>query len=282
MVEERHGRLQVIQTAARGSMEGSRQRPGRQARSFVVPHCPQNGAVWADDIQGVRAFNQEAQVESVSQVVNDELMRMRGDHEVTFEWHRMGAIKGVLLDADGSTIYDYFAEFGLTLESFGTFLTGEVRTNCTAVLRSIEDALGNTPFSSVRVFCGDNFWDSLAANAEVKTAYDRWQDGRALRDNLYRDVFEYGGLEFENYRGKLGGTPWIGDDEARVVPMGVRDLFLHHMAPAPFIETVNTRGRSIYVKQKRMDYDMGVNLHSNSNPLLMVTRPDAIKQLTLA
>lgn len=287
MIEERHGTLRVIQTAARGTHEGARNRRERNARAFPVPYCPQNGAVMADDIQGVREFgsgqNGAVSAESASAAVNDELTLMRQDHEVTHEWHRMGAIKGILLDADGSTIYDYFSIFGVTLNEITNFLSGtpDIRTNCTKVQRHADDALGATPYSSIRVFCGDEFFDNFVANSEVKAAYDRWQDGRALRDALYKDVFEYGGLEFENYRGKIGGTNWMADKEAYAVPMGVPHLFLHHMAPAPFMETVNTRGRNIYVKQKRMDYDVGVELHSNSNPLMICTRPAAITKLAI-
>ena len=43
---------------------------------------------------------------------------MRRKHAITLENLRVGAIKGQVLDADGSLIVDYFQEFGVTPAQF--------------------------------------------------------------------------------------------------------------------------------------------------------------------
>ena len=51
-------------------------------------------------------------------VVNDRLAMMAMKHDATLEHLRIGAIKGQILDADGTTIlYDLFDEFGVSQQA---------------------------------------------------------------------------------------------------------------------------------------------------------------------
>ena len=60
--------------------------------------------------------------------------------------------------------------------------------------------------------------------------------------------------------------PFIGEDEAYVIPMGT-NIFRTWFGPADFVETVNQIGLPLYAKQKPLDFDKGVQLHTQSNPL---------------
>ena len=114
VVEEKNGLLSLLTTAARGAQGSAANRSMRKARPFVVPHIPYDDAIMADDVQGVRAFGSENEVLTVAGLVNERLTEMRNSHEVTLEWHRLGALHGKLLDADASTVlYDLFQEFGI-------------------------------------------------------------------------------------------------------------------------------------------------------------------------
>lgn len=283
IVEELHGKLSVLQSYARGTMPEIQARRDRKARSFIVPHVPFNDAVMADEVQNIRAFGSETQTETVAQVVNDKLVNMRMSHETTHEYHRVGAIQGTVLDADGSTIYNWFTEFGLTQDSTDFLLgttTTDLKLKCTTIIRNMESALGAAPFSGIKVFCGDTFWDKLVSHSKVEAAYERWQDGQFLRDNQLETGFPYGGLFFERYRGNIGGSAWIAAADAYAIPLGVPGLFQHIMAPADFVETVNSRGMAIYAKQERMKFDKGIELHTQSNPLMIATRPQCLQKLT--
>lgn len=282
VIEERQGVLAVLGTAARGTMESVGAKKARKSYSFTVPHIPHNDAVMAAEVQNIRAFGSETETEVLAAVVNDKLVDMRANHEVTFEWHRCGAIKGVILDADGSTLYNLFTVFGISQDTtdFDLLATTNLKLKCTTVIRNIENALGATPFTGVRMMCGDTFWDELINHADVKAAYDRWMDGQFLRENALRTGFQYGGIYFENYRASVGGSAWIAAGDAYAFPEGARGLFLHHSAPADFIETVNTRGQRIYVKQEPLPFDKGIALHSQSNPLIICTRPKCLQKAT--
>ena len=79
-----------------------------------------------------------------------------------------------------------------------------------------------------------------------------------------------------NYRAELNGTKFITTDNCRFVPLGVPDLFQHVMAPANYMETVNTLGKPFYAKMDRTKFDKGVDLEVQSNPLMICNRPGCL------
>lgn len=279
IVEEKFGKLSIIPTSARGGPGTMLGGSTRRAKAFVIPHIKQVGAVMADDVQGVRSFGTEDSTETVVQKVNDELAEMRQNIEFTHEYHRIGALKGVVLDADGSSeIVNWFTEFGITPEVVGFDFTeaNNVKLNAMYIRRHIEDSLGMSPYRGVHAMCGKDFYDKLITCTEVKDAFDRWQDGQFMRDSQARSAFEYAGITWEEYRGGLGDTPFFDDEDAQFFPLGVPDLFQVAYGPADYIETVNTVGKPVYAKQEPMKFDRGVEMESQSNPLFICSRPSVL------
>ncbi len=249
---------------------------------FNTVHLPQRATIKADEIQNLRAFGSETELEALQTVVNRRLGKMRRQLDATHEFHRIGAIKGQVLDADGrSVVVDLLTAFGIkqTVIEFelGQAAT-EIRTKCQLVLDEIEDALGNIPFSGARVLCGRNFWNKLIVLKTVKETYLNTAMAAALRGDT-RDAFDIGGCTFERYRGRVGNIGYVADDEAHAVPEGVPDLFITRFAPADYVEAVNTTGLPYYAKQELMDFGKGVELEAQSNPIHLCTRPKAIIEL---
>ena len=277
MVEEQNGKLSLIPMAARGTLPTAVTRPGRSKRPFATVHLPQHSALLADEVLGIRAFGSETALESVSKVVNDLLSDHKRNLEATKEWQRVGAIQGIVYDADGSTVIEnFFTAFAITENLAAIDFTDaalELKTWCSGVTRTMEGALGADTYSGLTAICGNNWWDAFIVLDEVKAAYDRWQDGKFLRENQLRTGFPFGGINFVNYRGSVGSQTFFPTAEARIIPTGVMDLFEEHMAPAPFLETVNTRGQAFYSKQKKMDFDLGIEFMSCSDVLMLPTRP---------
>jgi hypothetical protein len=108
IVEERNGVLNLLPTLPPGSPGTVGRRGKRTLRSFVVPHIPHDDVVLPEEVQGVRAFGSESEVETIAGVMARHLETMRNKHAITLEHLRMGALKGVILDADGSTLVDLF------------------------------------------------------------------------------------------------------------------------------------------------------------------------------
>lgn len=283
VIEERRGVLSLIPSGNRGGPVTQATREGRKVRSFVVPHIPYEDTILASEVQNVRVFGSEDQLESATTVVNDRMESMRQDHETTLEWLRLGALKGIILDGDGSTtLFNLFTEFGITPPSQVDFLLGTDTTKVGQLLlgvkETIEDALGAAIYDHVHCFAGRKWFKDFIEHPEVKYAYQYFQEGKMLREDP-RAGFEYKGVTFEVYRGSIGGTDFIDEtsfDQCYFFPVGVQDLFITYFAPADFMETVNTIGLPLYAKQQERDFQRGVDLHTQSNPLPICTRPGAL------
>ena len=289
IVEERNGVLNLLPTMPPGAPGSVGIRGKRTVRSFVIPHIPHDDVVLPEVVQGIRAFGSETEMETVAGVMARHLESMRNKHAITLEHLRMGALKGVILDADGTVIYDLFEEFRITPAVVSCDLgnaNANVKKKCLDVLRHLEDNLKGEFMTGVRVLCSPEFYDALTDHPKVKEAFAYWQQG-AVQINDMRAGFTFGGLTFEEYRGQAtdgeGHTRrFIAAGEAHAFPLGTVDTFSTYFAPADFNETANTLGQSIYAKQEPRKFDRGTDLHTQSNPLPMCHRPGVLVKLTAA
>jgi len=287
-VEEKDGQLTLIQSTPRGGPGSSIGRDARRLRSFTVPHLQREAMVIADEVQNVRAFGTESEVETVQGIVNQRLATLRAMHEVTLEYLRMGALKGVILDGDGATtLYNLFTEFGVAQQTANFDFTDTdlaVRGTCKAALRLMETELGAATYTQARALCSATFFDALIDHPVVQETF-KYREGEMLRADIRRG-FLFGGIVWEEYRGKVGLIDFIADGEAYLFPEGATTekgpLFQTYFAPADFEETVNTMGLPIYAKQARdPEFQRWVKLHTQSNPLPLCLRPAAVIKLTM-
>jgi hypothetical protein len=149
------------------------------ARYFEVPRLRHGDTIYADEIQSVRAFGQETEVMQLQTEVARRLAGPTGlqsNMEFTFEHMRLAAIQGLLIDADGSTLFDWFAEFGITAASELAFdlnhaspVDGALRIQCNKVVRAMARASQGafTTQTVVMGMCGDDFWDALVTHPDV-------------------------------------------------------------------------------------------------------------------
>ncbi len=287
-LEERDGVLSLIQTTARGAPAVQHSSNDRVARSLVIPHIALEDQIQASELQDVREFGSEGNHIGVQTEVDRKVAEMAMSVDATLENLRIGAIKGTILDADGTTVIaNLFTEFGVTQLAtvdfdFSVASVGDIRTDCHGIIRDMEDEMPNLVYDHVHSFCGDLFFDELVAHAEVREAYARWVDngqaGEFLRQSLARRAFPYAGVMFENYRGSVGGTKFVADGDAHFFPVGVTGLFRNPFAPADFAETVGTLGLPRYAKQAvDQRFQRFVDVHVQSNPLPYCTRPKVLR-----
>jgi len=289
IVEEQAGVLNLLPALPPGSPGTVGTRGKRTVRSFVIPHIPHDDVVLPEEVQGIRAFGSETEMESIAGVMARHLETMRNKHAITLEHLRMGALKGVILDADGSVIYDLFDEFDITPAVIGFDLANansNVKKKCADVLRHLEDHLKGEFMTAAHVLCSPEFYDALTDHPKVKDAFTYWQQGAVLINDM-RAGFTYGGLTFEEYRGQatdVNGVTrrFIAAGEAHVFPLGTVDAFSTYFAPADFNETANTLGQVLYAKQEPRKFERGTDLHTQSNPLPMCHRPGVLVKLTAA
>lgn len=277
-IEMQGATLTLVPTAARGTRGPAKNLDRRNIRDVRTTHLPQTVAVMADEVMGLRSFGSEQDTETAMNLLNKKMAVARRDLDLTHEWQRMGAIKGQVLDADLTTVlYDFYTLFGITKATFNFNLdidTTDVLAKCVALKRQIEDALGGLTYSGLDVLCSPEFFDALTGYPEVKETYKYQASAELRRDK--RDGFEFGGIFWVEYRGKIGVTPFVKAGRAIPIPRGVPDLFVSYYSPAPYMEAVGQDGLPFYMKSRKMDYDVGIEWDVQSNPLHICTRPEAI------
>ncbi|UJB19281.1 MULTISPECIES: major capsid protein [Lysobacter] len=285
-VEERNGVLSLLPTQPVGSPGTVGKRGKRALRAFNVPHIPHDDVVLPEEVVGVRAFGTESELETVAGVMADHLQTMRNKHAITLEHLRIGALKGVILDADGSELANLFDIFNIAPKTFD-FQLGDpktdVRQKCIELKRYMSKSLQGERMSGIHVLVSSEFFDALTGHEKVQAAYQRWQEGAALRDDMRSD-FRFAGVRFEEYTGEAsdgeGNTRrFIEVGEAHAFPLGTLDTFATYVAPADFNESVNTLGQLLYSKQAPRKFDRGTDLHTQSNPLPMCHRPALLPKL---
>lgn len=278
--------LQLVKPSPRGGPGETRDKPKRSMKSFTVPHFQRDWNVYADEVQGVREMGSENALRTVQGVVADRMGEQLDDFSLTEEHARLGAVKGVVTYADGDTL-NLFTEFGVAQHAEINFdlankTDGDLRAACVAAIRLERKYLGAVGFSHVHAFCGDDFFDALLKNPEVRATYEGWSEAKILRESYIgknrgeNPIFEFGGIVWENY-GEIDDEG-VGVETAKchLFPMGVPNLFRTYYAPADYIETVNTRGKRLYSKQWRMQNDKGINGEMQSNALQLCTRPKVL------
>jgi hypothetical protein len=285
MMMERQGtQISLVPAGVRGQPAKPKGPDKSKMVTIGCVHLPQRGHINADEVQNVRAFGSESEVETVQNLVNKRLVKLRRDLDTTIEYQRIGAMKGQVLDADGTTVLlDLFSTFGLTKQTVDMNLDNDatkLRSVVVGAKRKSENALGALQYRSMRALCASDFFDAFVDHPAVQRAYDNFQDRAQLQEDL-RKGFMWGGIYWEEYRGQIGSIPFIASGRAHLVPEGVPDLFSTFYAPADYMETVNTNGLPYYAKQQLADFGKGVEIESQSNPISVCTRPDAIIELQL-
>ena len=295
MIEQVDGTLKLLNPTPRGGNGETKAKDKRIVRSLLVPHYQHDDAINADEVQGVRAFGSETEVQTVLGLVRQRLSEaVTNVLDPTLEYQRVGAVKGIILNADGSTLYNLFTEFGVSQVSTidfnldGATDTGAVRGVCGDAVIAAHDELGGLPSSGMLgAFCGKNFFKSLLANIEVRNSYKGTPMAQVLREGYILPngqkmygAFEFGGIVFMAYRGKNGSTPFIADDSVHMFPLGVPGLFRTVYAPADYADTVNTLGQPRYARQWMSQNGKRIEMESQSNALSYCTRPRVLLQGT--
>lgn len=289
-VEERDGTLVVIPTSPRGAPPTERQGEKRRMRYFEVPRISMADTLQADEIQSVRAFGQESELMQVQAEVARRLSGPTGltsSVEYTWERMRLGAVQGIVLDADGSTIYNWFTEFGISQPAEIDFdldnaspAAGALRTACAGVVRTMARAAKGAFTTQTRVMamCGDAFWDNLVSHPEVTQTYLNWAAAADLRQGTAFSTMRFGDIEWFNYRGSDDNTTIkVGTDKVAFFPAGAPGVFQRVLSPAETFDWVNTPGKPIYVIPIRdKDRNAWWRQEVYSYPLFLCSKPEVL------
>ena len=286
-VEKKGDSLIIVPATPRGGPGASTAKTKRQLVDLRVPHFQIDDAIYAEEVQNVRAFGFDGALEMVVTKVDGRLAEHSRSMDVTQEYSRMGALQGVVVyEGDDEPNLDLFAKFGVSQVAEIDFdldnlaaAEGALRKKCANVVRAMSNELKGIPFTGIHAFCGDNFFDDLLSNPEVRETFKGWSEAKILREGYVGPnrssygIFEFGGIVWENYRGLVGTTTFVNSDKCHMFPIGGPGLFKTVYAPADYEETVNTMGEPRYSRQYPMSNGKGRELEVQMNNLEYCKRP---------
>lgn len=287
-IEQKGKTLELIPTSQRGTEPPMGTTDKRSLRHFTIPRIAKSDQVFAREIQGIREFGTEGELMTAMRLIAQKQAKLKTEYDLTMEYHRLGAIQGILLDSDASTLYNYFTEFGISQPSEIDFdldnaapTAGALRLVIAAAKRTAIRALGAAYVPGVTRFmwlCGDTFYDQFVNHADVTVTYKNWEAAASMRSANVFDTFQFGGMEWHNYQGTDdNSTVAIGTTKAKLLVVGVPGLYRRYNGPGEDLDTVNTIGRPIYSNLVRdLKRNQFVQPEIFSYPLHMCTRPEVL------
>lgn len=307
-VERRGNTFSLIPTTPRGGPPVEGRVDGRNLRKYSTVRIAKGHTMYASEIEGIRPFGQETGLETMIGYVGRYSQRLVTDVEATWENMMLGAVQGVVLDADGSVIIDWFAEWGITKPAEINFALDTASTDVEQICRDITRRMVKASKGAMRAgsrvvgLAGDAFFDKLTKHKTIRETYLNTQQAQslnrafgvatqsALQSGSYA-TFEHGGILFINYRGtddfddaaaeagNATGTEMLGipRNKCKFFPMASTGIFQKAFAHGESWEYVNTVGRPLYQLMLRdRDRDFWVRPEVYSYPLYICTRPELL------
>lgn len=286
-VESRNDTLQLIQSSPIGAPPEQRIKDKRSMVNFNATRLAKASTIYADEVQSIRAFGSETELSQVQLEVARREQQLSNDLELTWEHMRLGAVQGIVTDADDSVIVNCFTAFGVAQPAevdfdFDALTPGEVRAKIESeivrpMIRASKGAL--TPTSRIQALVGDDFWDAFINHEEVRTTYLNYTAAAELRNGTIFSSFRYAGVDWMNYRGTDdNSTVAIAPDEAKFFPVNAPGLFKVGWAPGEFMDVVNMPGvpRIPLVLPDPSGRNAFVTVELYSYPFFICTRPQTL------
>lgn len=294
-VELRDQVLSLIPTSPRGAPIDNLDKSTRRIKDFRTVRIAQGSTIYAEEIQNIRAFGSETELQQVQEIVLERQSAILNNIELTLENMRLGAIQGVLVDADGTVIYNWYNEFGVTQPSEIDFdldnanpASGALLQKCDQVVTKMRQAAKGCFTGATKIIglCGSNFWRDLIAHKEIQKLFELttlYGDQSGLQKLIGNDigtVIEYGGITFMRYWGTDDDTVVaIHPDKCQFFPYQAVGVFEAVFAPMESFQFVNTPGQPFYsIIVRDTDRDMWVRVEVYSYPLMICTRPQVLQR----
>lgn len=288
-LELKRSRITLISDSPRGTPPDYNGPDRREVVTIQTTHLAQADLLTPEDIQDVRAFG-TTELTTAASVVNDKLAVMKRNVDMTREMHRLGAVKGIVLDADGKTeLLNLFEVFGVKQRKVSVTFPATAPDDNNPILAAIlnakrqaQAAMGGNPYSHFEAVIGSNFYDRLTGHALVRKYFEDWLARKAgFGENDYRSRgFTYGDVTFYEASDVVGGITLVEPDKGHLYPVGP-GIWKAYNAPADWMETANTIGLPFYARMEERRMGRGFDIEVQSNPLTLCIYPEALVELTV-
>ena len=260
-----------------------------QVKNLNIPFFPLDKGITAADVQNFRRYFTPDAPKTVQDVVTRVVRRIRVSHEALREKALFQAILGKsYAPGDTTCQYDYYTLWGVEQKSV-EIDPAKADQDPMEVLEEARlhialQAGDNAAGYRIVALCSPEFFSAITHHPLVELAYTyygsaqeplRRRLGAGGQDSVYR-VFEHKGITFiEDISGN------IPKKEARILPMGIDQMFQLHFAPADDVNEANTPAQELYMWYKHSAYLREEKIESETSMLAVNTRPELVVKATL-
>lgn len=295
---QENGALHRIPTTERGAPEPVATRRGRVLRQFQGHRLAKKDRVESHEVQDLLSARlpTDMRLERANDLVAERQTELLDDLKYTEEFHRLGALQGVVFDADGTTqLDDWYDLFGIAVPTdvifnFSTIDENELRLKIdedinTPIMRALRRR--RRPGTKVHALVGDEFWGKITSHPGYERTYlaqDMATRAMLSKSMLWQSA-EFAGVTWHHYFGDDDGELEVEADEAIFFPMGAKDVFKVYYMPGENFEEANEPGRdrySIVSPDYRPNMNEWVDIYVKSYPVFACLCPQALLRGKLA
>lgn len=304
IIYEEDGNIRLIPFSERGGPDSQQIRDVGRFFALQTKRISKMDTLRASELLSVAnmALPETIRMRNAMDLLTKRTNALKNDKEMTLEHHRLAAIQGKLLDADGVTVvYDYFTEFGVAVPAvininFATITVDDLQMYLQEnFVQPIQLALKNRwidGVTSISSLVGDTFWGKLMRHPAVREVWKLQQQGAALaqganplvRSNNWEEI-TFGDITFIHYRGSTAGEIAVPANTAIFFPVGAVDVFNVYWAPGETLAQVQSVGQPEYLMIQpdvRDQMVSHVDVFLRSYPLYACTFPKALLKATHA
>lgn len=283
-INESNGKLILVDDTSRDDTPKNVGKDKPRSITLETMHLPLEDTLRADDLQDRFTMGGGSSSDAALDAINKKMLRLKSSIAVTKEFHRLGAVQGMLRNKEGGKIYDFYEIFGLERRRKEFVATDEkqkLRQLLMPILREGEKQLHDQMNIKWKCVCSGQFFDWLVDHLSVQKTYEGWAAAREQGGGDVRKGFVFAGIEWTDYNINIGGTDFIKSGEAHLYPSGGMGIFNEVHAPANYMSTVNTMGLEYYAMAEPLPMDKGYKVEVQSNPLPWCAYPGALTTFAL-
>lgn len=246
----------------------------RKVHTFSTSHYRKDGAVYADEVLNMRAPGVSGAREAIVSRRDEVIAKLRRDIDLTHEYLRIGCVNSPS-NAFGNAPASQAVAFGASDSAIRSAIFNNI-------IKPMESALKGIPYTGLLALCDDTFWAGLIESKTVKETYLNQVQASALRGSTTEQVV-FGGVTWERYRGV--GSTVISSGKAKIIPVGVSELFIQAFAPADTLSSIGSgaMGTPYYAQAYPIDDgERGWYLEMQTNVAMVCTRPEAVLTIGLS
>lgn len=277
----RNNEIVILEAKERGAETIVNRGPTENVVILKIPHFPEIDLITPKDIQNMYAFAQsQLRPKSLEDAMSERLDSIRRKHDITREFLRMGALKGIVKDGKDNTLINLHEVFGITPKTID-FKLGTADTDilgkCNELKTYMRMNLKGETMNGIHNLVDSVWFNKFIAHPNVEKFYLNWQQATAL-SGMVNPVFNFGGINWEQYDAVATNTlgdsvPFIEEKTGYAFPLGTVNTAKTYDGPVDDIRMANEPGVPVFVSPEELKHGAGVELKSQSNPLAVWSRP---------